>query len=125
MSTTCRRAARYYGDALTNDPGNPSLLALSFLYSTTSGDFESAGKYAQAVVAATPDDRAARLALAVIAFRHKDYADVRRQLSQSAKGPFTVLTLSLFDAWAAAAQHDIAGMDKDLSRCRSRRAPKA
>ena len=107
-------AARYYGKALANDPGNPSLLALSFFYSTTSGDFDNAGKYAQSVVAATPDDRAARLALAVIAFKRKDYADVRRHLSQSAKGPFTVLTLSLFDAWAAAALRDTAGIEKDL-----------
>lgn len=108
-------AARYYGIALGNDPANSSLLALSFFYSTTAGDFAAAGKYAQAVVAATPDDRAARLALAVIGFKRKDYADVRRNLALSAKGPFTVLTLSLFDAWAAAAQHDITGMDKDLS----------
>ena len=107
-------AARYYGKALANDPGNPSLLALSFFYSTTSGDFDNAGKYAQSVVAATPDDRAARLALAVIAFKRKDYADVRRHLSQSAKGPFTVLTLSLFDAWAAAALRDTASIEKDL-----------
>src|SRR6185503_1468484 len=108
------QAARYYGQSLSNDPGNPSLLALSFFYSTTLGDFEAAGKYAQAVVAATPDDRAARLALAVIGFRHKDYAEVRKQLSLSAKGPFTTLTSSLFDAWAAAARHDSAGMQKDL-----------
>ncbi|HEX4270349.1 MAG TPA: tetratricopeptide repeat protein [Rhizomicrobium sp.] len=107
-------AARYYGQALSDDPGSPSLLAMSFFYSTTSGDFEAAGKYAQAVVAASPDDRAARLALAVIDFKHKDYADVRKQLSQSAKGPFTTLTLSLFDAWAAAALHDTAGMQKDI-----------
>ncbi|HVW74710.1 MAG TPA: tetratricopeptide repeat protein [Rhizomicrobium sp.] len=108
------QAARYYGQALSDDPGSPSLLAMSFFYSTTSGDFEAAGKYAQAVVAASPDDRAARLALAVIDFKHKDYADVRKQLSQSAKGPFTTLTLSLFDAWAAAALHDTAGMQKDI-----------
>jgi tetratricopeptide (TPR) repeat protein len=108
------QAAQYYGQALADDPGNPSLLAMSFFYSTTSGDFEAAGKYAQAVVTATPDDRAARLALAVIAFRHKDYGDVRKQLSLSAKGPFTTLTLSLFDAWAAAAQHDTQGMQKDI-----------
>src|SRR6185503_15073503 len=86
------QAARYYGQSLSKDPGNPSLLALSFFYSTTLGDFEAAGKYAQAVVAATPDDRAARLALEVIGFRHKDYAEVRKQLSLSAKGPFTTLT---------------------------------
>src|SRR5471030_2979267 len=108
------QAARYYGQSLSSDPGNPSLLALSFFYSTTSGDFDAAGKYAQAVIAATPDDRAARLALAVIGFKHKDYVDVRKQLSASAKGPFTALTLSLFDAWAAAAERDTAGMEKDL-----------
>ena len=96
-------AARYYGQSLQDDPGNADLLAHAFFYSTTAGDFEAAGEYAQAVVAATPDDRAARLALAVVAFKHKDYADARKNLSLSAKGPFTVLTLSLFDAWAAAA----------------------
>ena len=109
------QAARFYGQSLANDQGNPSLLALSFFYSTTSGDFDAAGKYAQAVIAATPDDRAARLALAVIGFKHKDYVDVRKQLSASAKGPFTVLTLALFDAWAAAAEHDATGMQKDLA----------
>ncbi|HWU56656.1 MAG TPA: tetratricopeptide repeat protein [Rhizomicrobium sp.] len=108
------QAAHYYGRALANDPGNPSLLALSFFYSTTSGDFEAAGKYAQAVVAANSDDRAARLALAVIAFRHKDYAEVRKNLSLSAKGPFTTLTSSLLDGWAAVATRDSAGMQKDL-----------
>ena len=108
------QAAHFYGQSLSNDQGNPSLLALSFFYSTTSGDFDAAGKYAQAVIAATPDDRAARLALAVIGFKHKDYVDVRKQLSESGKGPFTALTLALFDAWAAAAEHDTAGMQKDL-----------
>jgi hypothetical protein len=80
-------AARYYGQSLAKDPANPSLLGLSFFYSTTLGDFENAGKYARAVVTATPDDRAARLALAVIGFKHRDYADVRKQLSLSARGP--------------------------------------
>ena len=107
-------AARYYSQALQNDPGNPSLLALSFFYATTSGDFATAEKYAGQVVAATSDDRAARLALAVIGFKRKDYAEVRKNLSASAKGPFTLLTLALFDAWAAAAQHDAPGVDKNI-----------
>ncbi|HJT43900.1 MAG TPA: tetratricopeptide repeat protein [Rhizomicrobium sp.] len=108
------QAARYYSLALANDPANPSLLALSFFYSTTSGDFDAAVKHAQGVVAATPDDRSARLALAVASFKRKDYAAVRKHLAQSARGPFTVLTLSLFDGWAAAAERDTAGMQKDL-----------
>jgi predicted Zn-dependent protease len=108
------QAARYYGKALSDDPGNPSLLTLSFFYAVTSGDFEAAGKYAQSAVLATPDERSARLTLAVMSLKRKDYADARKQLSLSAKGPFSVLTLSLFDAWAAAAQRDEAGMQKDL-----------
>lgn len=109
------RAADYYAMAHASDPANPALLAQSFFYAATSGDFEASAKYANAVVTATPNDRAARLALAVIAFKRHDYVDARRQLSLSAKGPFTILTLSLFDAWAAAALHDSAGMNKDLA----------
>ncbi len=115
------QAANYYGQSLKNDPANPGLLALSFFYATTAGDFDAAGKYAAQVVTTDTDDRAARLALAVVAFKHKDYAQVRSQLSQSAKGPFTVLTLSLFDAWAAAAQHDTAGVDRDMAALNSQK----
>jgi tetratricopeptide (TPR) repeat protein len=109
-----RQAALYYGRSLENDPGNSGLLALSFFYAGTVGDFEAAARYATAVVATEPDNRAARLALAVVAFRHKDYAEVRRQLSLSAKGPFTALTISLFDGWAAAGQNDKAAVKRDL-----------
>src|SRR5882672_1568512 len=79
------QAARYYGQALASDPGNPSLLTLSFFYAITSGDIETAAKYAQATVAVTPDERSARLALAVVAFKHKEYGEVRKQLAQSSK----------------------------------------
>jgi len=108
------QAARYYGEALANDPGNPSLLTPSFFYAMTSGDFDAAAKYAQATVVATPDERLARLALAVVSFKNKDYAGVRKQLALTSKEPYAVLTLSLFDAWAAVAQHDEAGMQRDL-----------
>ena len=85
-SMTCRRRR-----AITPEPDQRSrqcrsLLALSFFYSTTSGDFDAAGKYASPVVAATPDDRAARLALAVVGFKHQDYAEVRKQLVAVGQG---------------------------------------
>ena len=108
------QAAQYYGKALANDPGNTSLLNLSFFYAVTSGDMENAAKHAQSTVAVTPDERSARLTLAVMALKRKDYVEARKHVSLSAKGPFSVLTLSLFDAWAAAAQRDEAGMQKDL-----------
>ncbi|MCP5410901.1 MAG: tetratricopeptide repeat protein [Alphaproteobacteria bacterium] len=115
------QAASYYGRSLANDPSNPSLLALSFFYASTSGDMDKAGEYARKVIATDADDRAARLALAVIALKDKDYKDTRANLAQSAKGPFTQLTLSLFDAWAAAAQRDKAAVEADLATLRAQK----
>ncbi|MES2291713.1 MAG: tetratricopeptide repeat protein [Pseudomonadota bacterium] len=107
-------AAHYYAQSLKDDPGNASILSLAFFYTTTSGDVEGSGKYATQIVAKTPDERSARLALAVIAFKHKDYAEARRNLSLSAKGPFQTLVVSLFDGWAAAASGDAAGAMADM-----------
>ncbi len=107
-------AARYYGQSLKSDPDNADLLSLAFFFSTTSGNFDAAANYAQKVVAATPDDRSARLALAVIAFKHKDYAEARKQLAALGKGPLTVFEVALFDAWAAAAQGDSATVAADM-----------
>ncbi|MBV9550873.1 MAG: tetratricopeptide repeat protein [Alphaproteobacteria bacterium] len=108
-------AARFYSQTLKSDPADSSLLGLSFIYAATSGDFAAAGTYAASIVTTTPDDRYARLTLAVIAFKKKDYTEARRQLSLSAKGPLASLTLSLFDVWAAAAQNDKPAMEKDLA----------
>jgi tetratricopeptide (TPR) repeat protein len=99
-------AARYYAQSLKNDPGNTSILSLAFFFAATSGDVDGAGRYADQIVAKTPDDRSARLVLAVIGFKHKNYAEARKDLSLSAKGPFQTLVVSLFDAWAAAANGD-------------------
>ena len=107
-------AARYYAQSLKSDPNNADLLSLAFFFSTTSGDFDTAATYAQKVVATVPDDRSARLALAVVAFKHKDYAEARKQLAASGKGPLTVFVVSLFDAWAAAAQGDSATVAADM-----------
>jgi tetratricopeptide (TPR) repeat protein len=107
-------AARYYAQSLKNDPGNAEIMAQAFFFATTSGDMEGAGKFATAMVAKSPDERSARLTLAVVAFKHKDYAGARKNLSLSAKGPFQSLVVSLFDAWGAAASSDAAGAMADM-----------
>ena len=99
-------AARYYRAALAADPGNKDLLELAFFFSTSAGDIDDAAKLAERVVAAQPDDRAGRLALAVAAMRHRDYAGTRKQIGLSAKGPFGSVTVLLIDAWAAAGAGD-------------------
>jgi tetratricopeptide (TPR) repeat protein len=107
-------AARYYAQSLKNDPGNAAVMSQAFFYASTAGDIEGAGKYATQIVTKSPDERSARLTLAVIAFKHKDYAGARKNLSLSAKGPFQSLVVSLFDAWAAAASGDAAGAMADM-----------
>ena len=109
-------AAKFYRRSLVGDPANPELLSLSFFYSTTAGDFGAAADLARRVVANIPDDRASRLLLAADALEHGDYAQTRKQLSLSAKSPFTTLTVSLIDAWAAAGAGDDAAAEADLKQ---------
>jgi tetratricopeptide (TPR) repeat protein len=99
-------AAQLFREGLARDPGNADLLDHAFLYTAANGDVEEAAALAGQVVAQQPDNRAARLTLAVEAFKHGDFAGARTQVAQSAKGPFTELTLTLLDAWAAAGEGD-------------------
>jgi tetratricopeptide (TPR) repeat protein len=107
-------AAKYYRVSLERDPGDANLMLLAFFYSTSAGDVDSAAELAKRVVAKTTDDRAARLTLAVAAFKHHDFAGARQQLQQSAKGPFTNLTSAILDAWASAGEGDAKSALSDL-----------
>ena len=107
-------AAKFYRDSLDADPNNPALLTLSFFYSTSAGDMDDAARLAKRITQSTSDDRVARLTLAIVAMKDRDYAGARKELTQSAKGPFTTLTSSLIDAWAAAAVKDEAAAIADL-----------
>jgi len=107
-------AARLYRSSLQADPNNPDLLDHAFLYTAAAGDVAEAAKLASRIVQTAPDDRPARLALAVEAMKRGDFAAARMQIAQSAKGPFTALTLSLLDAWAAAGAGDIKQSLADL-----------
>ncbi|MEI9993549.1 MAG: tetratricopeptide repeat protein [Rhizomicrobium sp.] len=118
-------AARYYREALANDPTNPDLLALSFFFATSAGDIDNAAKLAEKVVVTQPDDRAGRLTLAVRALKHRDYAEARKQIGLSAKGPFAAITVSLIDAWAAAGTGDKAAAIADLGALRAQGAADA
>src|ERR1700749_2334984 len=53
-------AARYYAQSLKNDPGNAAVLSQAFFFVSTSGDMDSAGKYATEMVGKVPDERSAR-----------------------------------------------------------------
>ena len=108
-------AARYYGQSLKDDPGNAELLSLAFFYSTTSGDMEARRQICR------PGGGQARRTTAPRGWRWRWSPSSTRimprrasNLSLSAKGPFTVLTVSLFDAWARGGQGDAAGAHADM-----------
>lgn len=107
-------AAKYYRAALEHDPGNADLLSRAFLYTAASGDVRLASKLAARVVAKSPDDRAARLTLTVEDIAKGDFAGARMQIAQSGRGPFTSLTLTLLDAWAAEGMGKLDVALKDL-----------
>jgi tetratricopeptide (TPR) repeat protein len=94
-------AAALFRQSLIDDPSNPDLLDKAFLYSAVAGEMDQAVSLAKRLAAAHSDDRWAELALTVDAFQHGDYAGARADIARSASGPFTALTLSLLDAWAA------------------------
>jgi tetratricopeptide (TPR) repeat protein len=109
-------AARLYAASLAADPDNADILGHAFLYSAASGDIDGAAKLARRLVKSDPDNRAARLALAVEAMKNVDYAGAHNEIAQSAKGPFTGLTLVLLDGWAAAGAGDMVSADSKIAQ---------
>jgi len=111
-----RDAAKFYQASLDDDPDNPQLLERAFLYTASAGDLDKAADYAKRVVELEKDNRAARLVLAITDIRHGDYSGARKQLAQSAGGPFTSLTISLLDAWASVGAGNSAAALDDLAK---------
>jgi tetratricopeptide (TPR) repeat protein len=107
-------ASRLYLEALDSNPDDTNIANRAFLYTAAAGDVDEAIKIAGKVVAGNADDRAARMALAVGDIRHGNYDDARDELSKSAKGPFTTLTLMLIDGWAAQGEGDTETALKDF-----------
>lgn len=109
-------AARLYNASLAADPGNADILSHAFLYTAASGDVAKAAELAGQLVKTDPDNRAARLALAVGAMKAGDFAAARTDMQTPAKGAFTGLTMVLLDAWAAAGTGDLKAAEADLAQ---------
>ena len=107
-------AAKLYRESLDSDPDNSDLLGRAFLYTAAAGDVDGAVSLAKRVVAGETDNRAARLALAVVALKRGNFAEARKEINQSGKGPFTALTLSLLDGWSALGTGDADAALNDL-----------
>ena len=109
-----KEAATYFRASLDRDPNNSQILTLAFFYAASAGQIDQAADLARRLIAASPNDRAARLTLAVAALKHRNYREARAQIAKSAKGPFTSFTVALMDAWAAAGLGDGTAAAADL-----------
>jgi len=109
------KASELYQEALKSDPDNDELLNGAFFYAAAAGDMDTAEDLAQRLVKTEADGRAPRLVLAVAALKKGDFAAARMNIAQSARGPFTGLTLTLLDAWAAQGTGDTALALKELN----------
>jgi tetratricopeptide (TPR) repeat protein len=99
-------AAAYYRVALKYDPKNTDLLDRTFLSLVVGGDIDDSVRYAERIVQADKNDRVAQLVLGVHAFKQKQYAAARHNLTQSIRGPITDLTATLLSAWSFAGAGD-------------------
>ncbi len=78
-------AAKYFNRALTADPDNPTMLERAFLLDVAAGDVGSGAKLAQKVAATSPDNRVARLILAIDAIKHRHYQQAIKTLDAGGK----------------------------------------
>ncbi|MDX5364868.1 MAG: tetratricopeptide repeat protein [Alphaproteobacteria bacterium] len=100
------KAALYYERALSDQPGDPVILDRAFMAALTAGDMERAIPLARRLVEIVPDERMARLTLALAALRDGRYADASSEMDAAAPGPFTALVGTLTYAWAAVGEGD-------------------
>lgn len=115
-------AAKLYQQSLSRDPDNPELLTYAFFYSASSGKMDDAAQLAERLVAMAPDDRAARMTLAVAAMKKHDYKRAREEIAKSAKGPFTSFTVALIDGWAAAGAGEAAAARADFKQLHAQKS---
>jgi tetratricopeptide (TPR) repeat protein len=115
-------AAKLYKASLARDPSNDTLLASAFFFAASAGEMDDAARYAERIVAATPDDRAARMTLAIVAMKKHDYRRARAEIAKSAKGPFTSFIVALMDGWAAAGAGDSAAAKANFKLLHAQRS---
>jgi tetratricopeptide (TPR) repeat protein len=99
-----KEAEKYFDRMLANDPQNPIVLERAFMTATYAGDMSRAVRLARQLGKIAPDNRMARLILALNDIRARDYADARIRLSGAEAGVFSALVGSLTQSWAAAGE---------------------
>lgn len=115
-------AAAYYEQALAEDPDNPFIVERAFLLSVTAGNVSAGLRFARQIVETSPDNRTARLALALSELKSDNFDEAIAEIDQAAPGPFTALIGTLVKAWAEAGRDDPAAASAVLDSFNDRPA---
>lgn len=99
-------AARFFRQSLERDPGDQLILGYAFYYGVSAGDIDGASELAKRILVTTPDDRGARLVLAIQEMKQRDFKGARAEIDKTAKGPYVLSTVALTGAWASAGAGD-------------------
>jgi len=110
-----RAAASYYTEALEDAPGNTALLERAFLMRVAGGELGKAAPLAEKLLTSEPDNRFARIALAVDAFRDGNQSEARRLADLDGGDPVTNLAKRLVIAWSYASQDNTEAAIEALS----------
>lgn len=110
-------AEAYYLEALRLDPRNPDLIDRAFSSALSNGDVKQASVLAERLAARDPDNRLARLAIAVDAIHRGEYPSARAELA-TRDAASRDITSALLTAWSYAGQKDLRRALDTLDRVR-------
>lgn len=102
-------AIEYYKRALVSEPDNEPVQQSIMLALIADGQFEEALPFAERLKAVPDVERFSRVALAVDAFRKKDYAEAEYMLKLSLSSDLDKLIAGVMTAWAKAGAGDAKG----------------
>jgi tetratricopeptide (TPR) repeat protein len=99
-------AARYFEQALRDDPNNSVLIERVFVFALSQGDINTAEDYATQVISFNSQHRMARIVLGLRDLRLKRFPEAREHFRKSAYTPIGELTSRLLTAWSYAAENN-------------------
>jgi tetratricopeptide (TPR) repeat protein len=109
-------AIAYYKQALAFDPQNQQLQQSLMLSLIAQGRFDESLPYAEKLKTVPDIERFSRVALAVDAFRKKDYAAAETWLKLAVESDLDRLITAVMTAWAKSGAGDSAGALVDLDK---------
>jgi tetratricopeptide (TPR) repeat protein len=109
-------AIAYYKQALAFDPDNQQLQQSLMLSLIAQGRFDESLPYAEKLKAVPDIERFSRVALAVDAFRKKDYTAAETWLKLAVESDLDRLITAVMTAWAKSGAGDSAGALADLDK---------